>query len=98
MDGPSESVPVKLPDSSQEIPRLLFLLTAQESKEKAFQQFEAAVSMYQKLRTLDLKPVGEDVVRLFAQQAELKVPVTDELVHRLMQESEGNIFPFEGMP
>lgn len=73
-------------------PRLLFLLTAQESKEKAFQQFEAAVSMYQKLRTLDLKPVGEDVVRLFAQQAELKVPVTDELVHRLMQESEGNIF------
>lgn len=72
--------------------RFMFLLTAQPSQDKNYQKFETSVSMYHKLRLLELAPLDRETVRLFALDMELPVPVDDHLVDRLLEESEGNLF------
>ncbi|MGM9517563.1 MAG: AAA family ATPase [Acidaminococcus sp.] len=72
--------------------RFLFLLTAQPSREKNYQQFETSVTMYHKLQILELKPLDLEGVRRYAGQAGLAVPVDDKLAQRLWEESEGNLF------
>lgn len=72
--------------------RFLFLLTAQPSREKNYQQFETSVTMYNKLQVLELKPLDKAGIRQYASQAGLNVPVNDKLVQRLWEESEGNLF------
>ena len=72
--------------------RFLFLLTAQPSREKNYQQFETSVTMYHKLQILELKPLDLEGVRRYAGKAGLAVPVDDKLAQRLWEESEGNLF------
>lgn len=72
--------------------RFLFLLTAQPSREKHYQQFETSVTMYHKLQILTLKALDREGIRHYATQAGLSVPVDDKLVQQLWEESEGNLF------
>jgi pentatricopeptide repeat protein len=72
--------------------RFMFFLTARESQEKEFQQFETSVSMYGKMQIFDLKTLSLEDVRHLAEQRSLGVPVDDKLVQRLYDESEGNLF------
>lgn len=73
-------------------PRFLFLLTAQPTRDKNLQKFESSVTMYHKMRILELKPLERDTIRALAEQAQLPVQVDDELLDRLEKESEGNLF------
>jgi pentatricopeptide repeat protein len=72
--------------------RFMFFLTARESQEKEFQQFETSVSMYGKMQIFDLQTLSLEDVRHLAEQRALGVDVDDKLVQRLYDESEGNLF------
>lgn len=72
--------------------RFMFLLTARPSRDKVFQKFETSVTMYNKLRSLDLLPLDLETIGKLARQADLKVPVDDGLISRLREESDGNLF------
>ena len=72
--------------------RIMFYLTARESREKDFQHFITSVAMYKRLHITELNPLTKKELRRLAERFELPMPVDDELVERLKTESEGNLF------
>lgn len=72
--------------------RIYFLLTGWDSKEKDYQHFLTTAAMYKRLTLCKLEPLTTQKIRALLETSPIDLPITDELVERMQEDTGGNLF------